>query len=81
MDTLCDWTEGTPSLDRGQNQALVGGRWGQPRSPPALRVSVFRDSIFPRSDRTVAESLVALILLPVGRGGGCGKGRMRLLRG
>lgn len=61
--------------------APVGPRGGQPHSSPALLVSVLQGSVVPRSERTVAMALVSLILLPVGRGGGCGEGRMRLLCG
>lgn len=56
-------------------------RRGQHNGSLVLPASVLRGSVFPRSERTVAESLVALILLPVGRGGGCGEGRVSLLCG
>lgn len=69
------------SLEEGQSPGSGGPRWGQPISCPVLSVSILRGSVFQRSERTVAMSLVALILLPVGRGGVCGEGRIRCLCG
>lgn len=65
----------------GPEPRLLGPRRGQPICSLVLPVSAVRCSVLPRSERTTAASLVALILLPGGRGGKCGEGRMRLLCG
>lgn len=66
MWILCDWPEMMLSLDWGQSPGSGGIQVKPAHQPSGSASFCTQGSVFLRSKRTVAVSLVALILLPIG---------------